>query len=168
MRKITLLISLILFTCLTAFPQFKIGFVNTQKILTGTKIGIKLSKKVEIKQKEERDKLMSFQDAVNRIEKELKSPSLKASQKESKSRELFNAKRELKSRYDESSANFQKFTQAELAEMEKKIFPVINRIGKEKGYTAIYDIQRSGTIYFDNSVDITDEVIEAINREFPE
>lgn len=167
MKKISLFISIALLLNFTAFSESKIGFVDTKQILAGTKIGVEVSEKLEKKQKVEREKLFSFQENIKKLEKELSSPSLDKTRKESLSRDLFNAKRELKSKYDELTMEFQKYTQSELEALENKINPIIQKMGKAGGFTAIYDIQRSGTIYIENSANLTLEVIKAIDREFP-
>ncbi len=47
--------------------------------------------------------------------------------------------------------------------LEAKIMPVINKIGKEKGYTLIFNKYQSGLVFADEAVDITDEVIRRFN-----
>ncbi len=168
MKKILMILTITLIFITYSFAEIKIGFVNTKQIITSTKIGIKVARKLEKRQKEERNKLFSFQEKIDRLEKEIASPSLTKPQKQAKSRELFNAKRELKNKYDKLTMNFQKYSQKELNALEKKINPIIQDIGRTKGYTAIYDIQRSGTIYIDRSVNITKDVIDAISEKFPD
>ncbi len=167
MKKLTTILIAIFILSAYSIAEVRIGFVNTQQIISSTKLGVKLSKKLEKKQKEERGKLLSFQEKIDKLEKEKSSPSLTQPQKQSKMREIFNAKKELKNKYDQLTADFQKYAQNELKNLEKKINPIIQDIGRTKGYTAIYDVQRSGTIYIDNSVNITKVVIDAINLKYP-
>ena len=167
MKKITTIIFILIISSLYMFSEIKIGFVNTQQIIAGTKIGFKVTKKIEAKQKVEGDKLLVLQANIDKLEKELKSKTITKDQYQQKSKEMYKAKRELKQKYDKLTADFQKYTQTELKELEKKVNPVITEIGRNKGYTAIYDIQRSGTIYINRSVNITKEVIDAINLKYP-
>lgn len=167
MKKLSTIVFILTISTLYMFSEMKIGFVNTQQIISSTKIGFKVSKKLEVRQKQEGDKLRVLQQNIDKIEKELKSKTLTKPQRQSKSREMYNAKKDLKTKYDKLTADFQKYTQTELKELEKKINPIINEIGRSKGYIAIYDTQRSGTIYIDRSVNITKEVIDAINLKFP-
>jgi len=166
-KTLTLLMGILILTAYS-LAEVRIGFVNTQQILSNTKIGIQVSKKLETKQKEEREKLLVLQTKIDKLEKELKSGTLDKPQMQSKSKDLFNVKRELKSKYDQLTEDFQKYTQTEIKALEEKVNPVIQEIGRSKGYTAIYDIQRSGTIYIDMSVNITKEVIDAINQKYPQ
>ena len=168
MKKLTTLLIAIFILSAYSIAEVRIGFVNTQQIISSTKIGMQVAKKLEKRQKEERDKILAFQGKIDKLEKEKSSPSLTQPQKQSKMREIFNAKKELKTKYDKLTADFQKYTQNELKTLENKINPIIQSIGRAKGYTAIYDVQRSGTIYIDNSVNITKEVINAINLKYPQ
>ena len=43
------------------------------------------------------------------------------------------------------------------------MFPVINQVGKEGGYTLIFRKFESGLIYADEAIDITDEVIQRLD-----
>ena len=168
MKKfITLLVAIVVLS-VYSMAEVRIGFVNTQQIISSTKIGMKAAKKLEKRQKEERDKLLAFQAKISKLEEEKSSPSTNKEKKQAMSREIFSAKKELKKKYDQLTADFQKYSQNELKLLENKINPIIQDIGRAKGYTAIYDVQRSGTIYIDNSVNITKTVIDAINKKYPE
>ena len=167
MKKLSTIVFIIVISSLYIFSEIKIGFVNTRQIIAGTKIGIKISKQIEAKQKAEGEKLRVFQTTIDKLEKELKSSNITKEQYQLKSREMFKVKRDLKQKYDQLTAEFQKYTQKEFKELDKKVNPIITEIGRKKGYTAIYDITRSGTIYIDKSVNITNEVIEAINLKYP-
>ncbi|MGD2086805.1 MAG: OmpH family outer membrane protein [Candidatus Aminicenantes bacterium] len=47
------------------------------------------------------------------------------------------------------------------------IMPIIHQIGKAKGFTLILDLNSSGVLYFDNSIDITSEVIKEADAKLP-
>ena len=44
-------------------------------------------------------------------------------------------------------------------------FPVIRAFGKEQGYTMIFRLQDAGLVYLDPSADVTDLVIQRLNRQ---
>jgi len=54
-----------------------------------------------------------------------------------------------------------------LDQIEQSVFPVINQIGKEGGYTLIFNKYNSGLVYADEAVDITARVIERYNQTSP-
>ncbi len=56
----------------------------------------------------------------------------------------------------------------ELQELQLRLFnkvkgellPIIEQLGKEKGFDIIFDLANSGALYFSPEIDITDEVIK--------
>lgn len=50
-----------------------------------------------------------------------------------------------------------------LVELENKIKPVIDQIGKEQGLAAIFNKFESGLVYASDAIDITDSVIKRFN-----
>ena len=52
----------------------------------------------------------------------------------------------------------------ELADLEAKIKPVIDAIGKEMGLAAIFNKFESGLVYASDAIDITDTVIKRFNE----
>jgi Skp family chaperone for outer membrane proteins len=43
------------------------------------------------------------------------------------------------------------------------VFPIINTLGKEGGYTLIFNKFQSGLVYADEAIDITDLVIQRLD-----
>jgi Skp family chaperone for outer membrane proteins len=43
--------------------------------------------------------------------------------------------------------------------------PWISQYGKKSGFTIIFDRSRSGVVYFDQAIDITAEVIKAVDAQ---
>lgn len=65
---------------------------------------------------------------------------------------------------EDANAELTKLRNAVLQRIEKSVFPVINEIGKEDGYTLIFNKYNSGLIYADDAVDITDRVIQRYDQ----
>ena len=51
-----------------------------------------------------------------------------------------------------------------LAELEQKIKPVIDTVGKEMGLAAIFNKFESGLVYASDAIDITDTVVKRFNE----
>lgn len=65
---------------------------------------------------------------------------------------------------DDATRELTKKRNEVLDKIEQSIFPVINEIGKEGGYTLMFNKYNSGLVYADDAVDITARVIERYNR----
>ncbi|MEW6162662.1 MAG: OmpH family outer membrane protein [Nitrospirota bacterium] len=144
------------------FP--KIGCVDLQKIVyeseTGKKAKSDLDALVKSKQSIVDEKLKAIERLKGEIEKQASVLSPEA--RKSKQEELEKMEREYLRFAQDSEAEIRK-KDAELKDMIlKEVFELIEKIGKEEGYTLI--IERSTAVYFDNILDITDKVIKKYNE----
>ena len=61
---------------------------------------------------------------------------------------------------DDADRELQKAREATLADVERKVMPVIEQVGKEFGYTLVFNKFQSGLVYADDSSDITQLVVQ--------
>jgi outer membrane protein len=64
---------------------------------------------------------------------------------------------------DDANRDLETAQKKELSDLERRVFPVINQVGKEKGFTMIFNKFQSGLVYADETVDITDDVLKQFN-----
>jgi len=64
---------------------------------------------------------------------------------------------------DDANRELEASQKKELGELERRVFPVINQVGKEKGYTLIFNKFQSGLVYADDAIDVTDDVLKVFN-----
>ena len=88
---------------------------------------------------------------------------------------LADDKREaLQKQYQEKAMSFKRFNEdatreldqqqkKELAELERRVMPVIAQVGREKGFTMIFNKFQSGLVFADDAADVTDEVLRRFN-----
>ena len=50
-----------------------------------------------------------------------------------------------------------------LGQIDERVMPVINQVGKELGYTMIFRKFESGLIYADDAIDITGVIIQRLD-----
>lgn len=166
MRKTIILMAALLVLSSFVFSELKIGVVNAQEILAKTKKGLEIQKRLEAIQKDKQGKLKSMQDAIGKLEKDLMSPALNQETREKKALELQNKRKDIKRYYEDAENEFRRESQKELQALEKDLMPLIDNIGKSKGFTIIFDITRPGIVYFDKAIDITPDVIKAADAKF--
>ena len=105
-------------------------------------------------------------EEIKKLEKEVLSPALNDETREKKTVDLQNKRKDLKRYLEDAQNEIQQESQKELVELEKAVMPVIDQIGKSKGFTIIFDITRPGIVYFDQAIDITPDVIKAFDNQF--
>jgi outer membrane protein len=64
---------------------------------------------------------------------------------------------------DDAKRSLEEARRTALGRLEERIMPIINEIGKERGFTLIFNKFQSGLVYADETVDITDDVIRRFN-----
>ena len=166
MRKTLILVVAILVMSAFAISQVKIGVVNAQEILQKTKKGVEIQKRLEGLQQKKQNELQTKQDEIKKLEKEVLSPALNQETREKKTLELQTKRKNLKRYIEDAQNEIQRASQKELVELEKAVLPLIDQIGKSKGFTIVFDITRPGIVYYDQAIDITAEVIKAFDAKF--
>jgi outer membrane protein len=161
MKKTLIVLSCILMACFYTFAETKIGIINGQRLIEGTKRGRALAEKMEAIGKDKQAKLNAMQDEIKKLEKDLMSPALNEDTKEKKSLELQNKTTAAKRFIEDSQREMQIKTEQEMNTLKTEIQPIIQQVGKEKGLTIILEI--TAVAYFDPAADITDDIIRIMD-----
>ena len=64
---------------------------------------------------------------------------------------------------DDANRDLQQSQEKMLFEIQGKVMPIINAVGREGGYTMIFNKFESGLVYADEAIDITAEVMTRLN-----
>ncbi|HET7451524.1 MAG TPA: OmpH family outer membrane protein [Thermoanaerobaculia bacterium] len=150
----------------TAVP--KIAVIDVQKLVVESAAGKEAQgrvKKVIDAKQGDADKL---QKELQSIQQRLtdQGPSMTDDKRDQLNKEYQEKGIAYKRFQDDAQREVQEAQQRELGELEKRVMPVINQVGKEKGYTLIFNKYAPGMlVYADDSVDITEEVLRRFNTQ---
>jgi outer membrane protein len=143
----------------------KIAVINTELILLNSQAGKaalgELKKKQEAKEAEGRAKNEEIRDLQKRINEgrlSLSEDKLATLEKELEDRVIA-----LRRFQDDANRELGKARDELLGQIDGKVMPVINQIGQEGGFTLIFRKFESGLIYTDESIDITQLVIQRMD-----
>lgn len=167
MKKSFILIFTLLTLSLFVFSEVKIGVINAQEIIEKTQKGKKVQVKLENLQKQKQQQLEGMQKVIVQLQKDLESPALNRDTREKKTRELEDKRIDYNRFIQDTQKEMQAKSQQELLNLQKEIMPLIQQIGKAKGFSIIFDMTSSGIAYFDETIDVTDEVVKAVDAKFP-
>ena len=167
MKKSFILIFTLLTLSLFVFSEVKIGVINAQDIIEKTKKGKQVQDKLENLQKQKQQQLENLQKEIVQLQKDLESPALNRDTREKKTRELEDKRIDYNRFIQDTQKEMQAKSQQELLNLQKEIMPLIQQIGKAKGFTIIFDMTSSGIAYFDETIDVTEEVVKAVDAKFP-
>ncbi len=143
----------------------KIAVIDTERVLLASETGKKsladLKKLQEAKENEIKAKQQEIKDLQTKLQDGRMSLAQdKLSDMEKQLEDKVIAVRRLQ---DDATRELNKKRDEVLAQIDQKVMPVINQVGKELGYTMIFRKFESGLIYADESVDITQQVIQRLD-----
>ncbi len=150
-----------------AAPTVRVAVIDVERLVRDSALGKEAFgrvKKVNDEKKAEADRL---QKDLRDLEQKL------AAQGQS----LTDDKREqLQKQYQEKAIDFKSFQEKatrdldqaqkkELADLERRVFPIISQLGKERGFTLIFNKFQSGLVFADDAADITEDVLKRFNTQ---
>jgi len=164
-KTISLVISMLILSAFV-YSEVKIGVINPSVIMEKTKKGAEISKRLEDFQNDKNQKMQALQEEIKKLQRDIQSPALNNDTRDKKTIELQTKQTDIKRFYEDAQSDFQRETQKELSELEKELLPLIETLGKTKGFSIIFDITRPGIVYFDEAIDITEEIVKAFDAKY--
>jgi len=158
-------LSLLAASPLAAQDDLKIAVIDVQKILTDSVRGKEILAKLEGLRDEKATQLEGKARELEDMRKRYEETRLtlaedKISDMEKQIEDLTIA---LRRSQDDAQRELQKRQQEDFGQIEQAVMPIIDAVGKEFGYTLIFNKFQSGLVFADEAVDITDLVIERFN-----
>lgn len=150
-----------------AGPQ-KYAVVSMGKLIKDSEVGQDAQKKMEKKFESAKTKLEAKQKELEALKQSLQKQSLVLSLEAKQDKEL-EFKRKVRDYQDLAQA-----TQRKMQLEEKKvgtpvlelIKKVVTEYGEKNGYAALFDKGSAGFLYVDDAIDVTNEVLLEMNRQF--
>ncbi len=165
MKKVIILLISLLMLAAPALAETKIAYVDLQKALNLSKAGVEAKNEIAAQVKKYEAEFKTKQDDLQKLKTELEKQAvlLSDSAKAQKERDFQQNVKELQ--------RFQKDIKEELqlkdAEHTKRIlnelFEILQKLGQDGGYSMVIEKNEGAVIYADESVDLTDELIEAFD-----
>ena len=169
MKRITVLVAIIValtFSVSAFAADAKVGVLDLMKVIDLSNAGKKAKDEMNAKIKTAENEVKKKQDELLKMKEEIEkqAPMLSATALADKKRQ-----------YEDKLLDFQRMVQDYEYELQMKDFElaqiilaeikdIIDKIGKEEGFTVILERTNSAVLYFPESVDITDKVISELNK----
>ena len=149
-----------------AAPPQKLAVVDTERILLTSQLGKKALEDLKKLQSQKENELKVKGEGLLALQKQFSDgqATLGADQRASLQRQLQEGKTELDRMREDATRELNKKRDDVLAGIDQKVMPVINQVGKELGYGMIFRKFESGLIYADDGLDITNAVIQRLDK----
>jgi outer membrane protein len=146
--------------------QVKVGFLDQRKAVFASREGKEAEKKFGEIVEARSGKLRPRQDELQRLKEEYEKQKYVLSEDALQERriEVMKRQRELERDSKELEEDLQIEQVKLLQPLQKRLEDLITQIGKEQGLTLILDKNAAGLLYYDESLDVTDLLIEKLNK----
>lgn len=142
--------------------QFKIGIVNPLEVLDKSIEGKSVIARLQEKDKGNQTKLAAMDEDIRQLQTKITTQRLTATQDA-----LMTMGTDLDKKQTDRK-RFQEDSYREFTDLQNRLFnkittelqPIVEQIGKEMGLEVIFDLSKSGIVYFNPAVDITAEIIK--------
>lgn len=143
----------------------KLGFFDKQAIVDRSEMGQQGEQKFKIEMENIRERLEAERQGIKELQEEFDKKKLIWSDevKKAKLQELLTRRQELERLVMQSNRELERLEQELLRPLKEKLLEIVIRIGKEEGYTLIFERGDAGIFYAPNSLNITDRIIQELN-----
>jgi outer membrane protein len=156
---------------MAATPMFaqgapsRVAVIDVQKVLTNSSAGKQAYERLKKMQDDRIAKAKKMDDEINALDADMNNKKLSLSEdKLTEMQKQISDKKIAMQRYaQDADREVSEARDKALLELENKIKPVIDQIGKEMGLAAIFNKFESGLVYASDAIDITDTVVVRFN-----
>ena len=143
----------------------RVAVIDVQKVLQSSTAGKQAYEKLKKMQEDRIAKAQKMDEEAKALENDINTKKLSLSEdKLTDMQKQLSDKRIAMQRYaQDADREVGEARDRALLELENKIKPVIDGIGKEMGLAAIFNKFESGLVYASDAIDITDTVIKRFN-----
>jgi Skp family chaperone for outer membrane proteins len=145
------------------FPEgAKIAYVNLQLIAQESAEGKVASAKINDLQQKKQAELAEKNKTLQALQQKLAQSGtvLNDAARGQLEKDIDRAQREIQFLQQNAQAEIQDLTQELQQEFQKRLFPIIEQVGTEKGLHLIFSLTDSGIVWGNRGLDLTQEVVK--------
>ncbi len=152
-------------TPLAAQSAIKVAVIDVNRIMTDSQRGKAVIDAIDKLQAEKAASLKSLNDELTEMQRKFQEGRLSLAEDKlaQLQAQIEDRSRAFQRAREDAERDVQKRRADEIERVEAAVFPIINTIGKEGGYTVIFNKFQSGLVYADESIDITNQVIQRLD-----
>lgn len=158
---LTLMLAL-LFTNGFAQQITKLGVVNSQQVLENSVEGKRVMAQLQERDKRNQAELSRRDEEIRELQTKLNTQRLTLTQEAliNMTADLERKQTDRKRYFEDASRDMNEMANRLFQQIQNELLPIIEALGKERGLDLIFDLGRSGAVYFSPGIDLTQEVIQ--------
>jgi Skp family chaperone for outer membrane proteins len=161
-------ISIALLAMLTAvaasqsFAQAKIGVLNSQDVLEKSGEGKKVIARLQEKDKQNQAAIAKFDDDIRALQTKLNTQRITLTEDAvmQLTSDLEKKNIDRKRMAEDAYSGMQELTQRLFKKVQDELIPIVETLGKERGLDIIFDLAKSGAVYWSPAIEVSAEVIK--------
>ena len=148
-----------------AQENIRIGVVNSLVVLERSTEGKRIVAQLEEKNRGNQQRIARLDDEIRQLETKLNTQRLTLTDEAlmNLSSDIERKRTDRKRYAEDSFREFQELRNRLFTKLQAEVKPIIDQLGKEMGLEIVFDLNNSGTIYFDSKIELTEEVIKRYN-----
>jgi outer membrane protein len=145
-------------------PQ-RVAVIDVNKVLSSSTAGKTAAAKLKQLQDEKMARAQKLDDEIKTLDNDINTKKISLSEEKlaDLAKQLSDKKIAMQRFAQDADRELGEARDRVMAELNQKIMPVVDQIGKEMGLAAIFNKFESGLIYASEAIDITDVVIKRFN-----
>lgn len=145
-----------------AQADIKVGVVNSQEVLEKSAEGKRVMAQLEERNTKSQNELARMDEEIRKLQTRLNTQRLTLTQEAlaQLSSDIERKQTERKRYGEDQYREMQELTGRLFQRVQDELLPIIEQLGKEKNLEIIFDLFKSGAIYFSPTIDLTQEVIK--------
>ena len=146
-------------------PPARFAVIDVNRVLTTSNAGKAAVDRLKKMQDERVERAKNLNEEIAKLDQEINAKKLSLSEDKigDMTKQLSDKKIAMQRFAQDADREVGEARDRALMELENKIKPVIDQIGKEMGLAAIFNKFESGLVYASDAIDITDTVIQRFN-----
>jgi outer membrane protein len=152
---------------IAAASGIRVGCVNFSYIAANSKQGKAAFAELTVlsrkKEAEIAERAKALEDEQGRLQRE--SAGLDASARAGRQRTFEKARLEFDRFRQDSQSEVQQFAERVEKELQARLFPVVDRVSRERGLQLVFDVQSPGLVWFDKAIDLSEEIVKRLDAE---
>jgi len=143
----------------------KLGFFDKQAIVDRSDMGKEGLATIKAEMKPVYEKLEATRQEIKELKEEFKKkePIWSDEVKKTKYFEIVSMEKRLEQDVEQANRSLTKRERELLKPLQAKVLEIVARIGKEEGFTMIFEIPGAGIWYAPESLNLTDKIIQELN-----
>jgi outer membrane protein len=139
----------------------KIGVINSQVVLERSSEGKRVITQLQERDKKGQSDLAKLDNDIKQLETKLSTQRLTLTDEAAMqiNSDLERKKTDQKRLSEDAVREIQELQYRLFNKVQSELIPIIEGLGKEKGMDVIFDLAKSGAVYVNPVIDLTDEVI---------